>query len=236
MTNPSVSVRVEGEYACFSRPEMKVERVSYEVITPSAARGILDSILWKPEMRWHVTRIQVLKPIRFIALKRNEVQSKVTVRGSSGVLSWMSDPSQYRPQMAGAGSDDVTQRNTLALRDVAYIITAEPIVHDQSGDNTPQKYAEMFNRRVKKGQCHSMPALGCREFVAEFCAPNGDLPIDYSRDLGMMLYDIIFDPAGDNRPVFFRGKLERGTLDTRIDHVIEDPELRREVMACSYKR
>jgi CRISPR-associated protein Cas5d len=233
-----VRVRVSGEFACFSRPECKVERLSYEVMTPSAARGVLDAISWKPEMRWHVRRIEVLKPIRFIGLKRNEVQTKVALKGKEGVLAWMKDPASYRPQPAGAGSDDATPRSTVALRDVAYIIEAEPIVFNGAGDNTPAKYVAMLNRRVEKGQCHFQPALGCREFAARFEPPSPqDSPISDTRDLGLMLYDIIFrQPQGENRPVFFRARLENGVLDTRADTAVEEAETRREVLACSYNR
>lgn len=231
-----VEVKVSGEYACFSRPEMKVERVSYEVPTPSAARGMLDAILWKPEMRWHVLRIDVLKPIRFIALKRNEVQSKIPMRG--GALTWMKDSSKFVPQTAGAGSDDATPRNTLALRDVSYIIRAAPLVFDRSGDNTPKKYVEMFRRRVEKGQCHSVPCLGCREFAARFEPPEGgETPIDETLDLGMMLYDIVFNPDEKSwRPVFFPARMERGTVVTDAEKALADAKVRREVLSCSYRR
>ncbi len=237
MSNSFVRVKVSGDFACFSRPEMKVERVSYEVVTPSAARGILDAILWKPEMRWHIRKIEVLRPIRFQALKRNEIQSKISVGGKDGVMAWMSEPSKYRPQSAGAGSKDGTPRNTLALRDVSYIIEAEPIIFDYSGDNTPRKYVEMFQRRVKKGQCHSVPCLGCREFMARFePVEDDDQPIADFRDLGMMLYDIIFDPEGDNnRPIFFHAKMEGGIVNTKIHAAFTDEQLRKEVLSCSYK-
>lgn len=234
---PTVRVKASGDLACFSRPEMKVERVSYEVMTPSAARGILDAIAWKPEMRWHVLQIEVLKPIRFIGLKRNELQSKVAVKGSEGILAWVKDPSRYRPQPAGAGSEDATPRNTLALRDVAYVIEAEPIVFNTSGDNTPEKYAAILKRRVEKGQCYLPPVLGCREFAARFELPSeSDHPISDSLDLGMMLYDIIFHPDyKDNRPVFFRARLDHGVLNTDSTQVLEDEFLRKELLSCSYK-
>lgn len=238
MSNPFVRVKVSGEFACFSRPEMKVERVSYEVMTPSAARGILDAIIWKPEMRWHIRSIEVLKPIRFQALKRNEIQSKIAIRGPAGVQAWMRNPAIYKPQPAGAGSEDATPRNTLALRDVSYVIEAEPVVFDKSGVNTPVKYVEMLHRRVSKGQCHSVPSLGCREFVARFePVEAGDRPIEETRDLGLMLYDIIFDPEGrNNRAVFFHAKLENGVLNTMAHTVISDDQLRKEVLSCSYRR
>lgn len=234
MAATRVRVKVGGELACFSRPEAKVERVSYEVMTPSAARGILDSILWKPEMRWHVQRIEVLKPIRYISLKRNEIQSKIAPKTVGG---WMKDPSGYQPQPAGAGSKEATPRSTLALRDVCYVIEAEPVVFNRTGDNTPQKYAAMFQRRVDKGRFFVPPCLGCREFAAHFESPvEGDFPIDESRDLGLMLYDIAFDGnGGANRPVFFRARLESGVLDTRIESAIPDESLRQEVLKCSFK-
>ena len=241
MTDLAVSVKVTGEYACFTRPEMKVERVSYEVPTPSAARGILDAILWRPEMRWHIRSISVLRPIRFQKLKRNEIQSKIPLKDKKhgyGLLSWMNDPTTYSPQPAGAGSTDVTQRNTVALRDVAYVITAEPVVFDSSGDNTPQKYVCMFNRRLGKGQCHSQPYLGCREFAGYFEPPTAeDTPITDSRPLGLMLYDIIFDPSSArNVPVFFRAEMREGVIYTDAQKVIEDANLRKEVLKCSCKR
>lgn len=231
-----VEVKIGGEFACFSRPEMKVERVSYEVPTPSAARGMLDAILWKPEMRWHVLSIDVLKPIRFIALKRNEVQSKVPMK--DGVLAWMKDPAKFTPQAAGAGSKDATPRNTLALREVSYIVRAEPVVFERTGDNTPKKYIEMFRRRVEKGQCHSVPCLGCREFPARFEPPDGtEAPIGETLDLGMMLYDIVFDPDAKTwRPVFFPARMERGRVVTEVARALADETVRREVMACSYRR
>lgn len=230
-----VRVKVNGEFACFSRPEMKVERVSYEVMTPSAARGILDAILWKPEMRWHVCKIEVLKPIRFQALKRNEMENKISTRS---VRAWMQDPNSYKPQVVGSGLEGTTPRNTLALKNVSYIIEAEPIVFDLTGDNTPTKYVEMFNRRVKKGQCHSTPCFGCREFVAHFEQPQEDeSSIQDSRDLGWMLYDIIFDPDGkDNRAVFFEATMENGVVHTAVEKVLADEQQRKEVLSCSYRR
>jgi CRISPR-associated protein Cas5d len=237
MNNHRVRVKVSGNFACFSRPEMKVERVSYEMITPSAARGVLDAILWKPEMRWHILKVEVLKPIRFQALKRNEIQSKITISGPQGINTWRADTSKYQPQSAGAGSNEATPRNTLALKDVAYIIEAEPIIFDPSGNNPPQKYIEMLNRRVEKGQCFHRPCLGCREFAADFELPDGkEQPIEDTRDMGLMLYDIIFDPAGgNNQPVFFHAVMKKGILDTCIHHALTDESLRKEVLSCSCK-
>lgn len=232
-----VRVRVSGPLACFTRPEAKVERLSYDLPTPSAARGILDSICWRPQMRWHIRAVEVLKPVKTIALKRNEVQSKVTVKGKSGIAGWMADPSSYTPFPAGAGSEEGTPRNTVALKDVAYVIEAEPIIFDPTGDNTPQKYVSMLSRRVEKGQCHMRPCFGCREFAAEFGPPDPDeRPIRENRDLGLMLYDIAFDPAGkEHKAVFFEARLENGRMETRAHEVIPDDTLRRRLLACSYR-
>jgi CRISPR-associated protein Cas5d len=229
-----VRIKVSGEFACFTRPEAKVERVSYPLLTPSAGRNILDSICWRPEMRWIVTRISVLKPIRYLSVRRNEVQSKIS---PSIVKGWMSDPSRYKPLAAGAGSNtEGTPRNSLLLRDVAYIIEAYPIVFDKSGDNTPMKYISMLERRVEKGQCFQRPSLGCREFAANFSLPEeADRPISVTEDFGRMLYDIIFRPEG-NQAVFFDARLIDGAMDTRPDFVLGDDARRQEVLQCSYRR
>ena len=205
--------------------------MSYECPTPSAARNILDAICWRPQMRWIVTSIAVLKPIRYQSIRRNELQSKLsggTVRG------WMSAPETFEPVLAGAGAGtDGTPRNSLVLRDVAYIINAYPHVYDPNGDDKPIKYVEMFNRRVTKGQCFSQPVLGCREFPARFeHAGAGDTPIPISLEIGHMLYDIIFR-RDSNQAVFFKAKLDNGTLASDPFTVITDPERREALLACS---
>jgi CRISPR-associated protein Cas5d len=229
----SVRVRVSGDYACFTRPETKVERFSYPVMTPSAARNVLDAICWRPQMRWVVTHITVLKPIRFLSMLRNEVQSKLS---PASIKKWMRDPSEFAPLVAGAGQGtDGTPRNTTLLRDVAYWIDAHPLVFDASGDNSPTKYIEMMKRRVEKGQCFTRPYLGCREFAADFSAPRADdRPIEDTIELGRMLYDIAFLPAG-NRAAFFEARLQNGVLDTRPDLVLAGDASRREVLSCSYR-
>ena len=234
MPIPNVCVRVSGEFACFTRPEAKVERFSYPVITPSAARNLLDAICWRPQMRWIVTRITVLKPIRLMSVLRNEVQSKLA---PGAVKRWMRDGSSFEPLMAGAGNGtDGTPRNTTLLRDVAYWIDAYPQVFDTSNDNTPTKYVEMLRRRVEKGQCYQRPYLGCREFAAEFSLPReDDRPIEDSMELGRMLYDIAFLPEG-NRAAFFEARMEHGVIDTRPEVVLTDQDRRQEVLACSYRR
>jgi CRISPR-associated protein Cas5d len=184
-------------------------------------------------MRWVVTRITVLKPIRFLSVLRNEVQSKLS---PAAVKKWMRDPSEFTPLLGGAGQGtDGTPRNTTLLRDVAYWIDAYPLVFDTSG-NSPTKYVEMMKRRVEKGQCFTRPYLGCREFAADFGAPQADdRPIEDSIEIGRMLYDIAFLPAG-NRAAFFEARLKNGVLDTRPDLALAEEGRRQEVLSCSYKR
>jgi CRISPR-associated protein Cas5d len=230
--HPYIRVRVSGPLACFTRPEAKVERVSYDVMTPSAARGLLEAILWKPQMRWIVRRIEVHRPIVFQAIRRNEVQSKISPRAVKG---WQKTPSSFAPMVAGAGTSEGTPRGTLALREVAYVIEAIPHVFTPNDADTPTKYMAMFNERVARGQCFQRPYFGCREFAADFEAPRQDeRPIDETRDLGLMLYDVVFRNKGAaNRPVFFQARLEKGVLDTRPETALADAGVREEVLACS---
>ena len=203
-----IAVHVWGEYACFTRPEMKVERVSYDVPTPSAARGILESILWKPAIEWRVQIIEVLKPIRWATIRRNEV-------GSQG--SWkLAKQAMNRGQLADGITveDDRQQRAALVLRDVAYVIHAEFLMTERAGLNDNEgKFLDMFWRRVKKGQCYRRPYLGTREFAAHF----GPVPEQYEaipevRDLGWMFYDFDYSttPPGDR---FFRAELRNGGIE-----------------------
>lgn len=202
---PPVEVRVWGDLACFTRPEMKVERVSYDVMTPSAARGILEAIFWKPEFSWRVREIAVLKPISHFSILRNEVKSKASDRSAR---SW---------QEHGGGffaEDDRAQRHTLALRDVAYVIRGSVAVKPEAEEH-PEKYREQFRRRVARGQCFHTPYLGCREFAASF----GDVdpsqgPIDLTDDLGLVLFDLDYasDGSGRGTPRFFQARLDHGIL------------------------
>ncbi len=190
--NVSVSVKVWGEYACFTRPELKVERVSYTVPTPSAARGILEAILYKPEFRWQIEEIQVLKEIQFINLRRNEVQGVISSRN---VESAMGGTRKLSPLMADDTDNEGegrTQRQTIALRNVAYVIKAGINLFTRDKDvNLAKKYSEQFKRRVEKGQCFHQPFFGCREFVAGFSLPDGsETPISRSQELGWMVYDV----------------------------------------------
>lgn len=234
MSKLSVRVRVAGRYACFTRPETKVERFTYPVMTPSAARNLLDAICWRPQMRWVVTAIAVLKPIRTFSVLRNEVQSKLA---PSTVKKWMRDPASFEPLVVGAGQDtDATPRNTTLLYDVAYWIDAYPLVFDAGSDgtNTPVKYVEMMKRRAEKGQCFQRPYLGCREFAAEFSPPrDDDCPIGESLEIGRMLYDVAFAPDG-NRAVFFDARLVDGILDTDPEHVFADESRRAALLRCTH--
>jgi CRISPR-associated protein Cas5d len=153
------------------------------------------------------------------------------------VKRWMADPSLFQPLVAGAGAGtDGTPRNTLLLRDVAYVLEAYPLVFSTAGDNTPQKYSAMLMRRAEKGQCYQQPSLGCREFAGRFEPADGsEQPQAITEDLGRMLYDIIFRPQ-ENRPVFFSARLDQGIMDTRPEVVLRDSAQREEVLKCSYKR
>lgn len=222
-------LEVSGPYACFTRPEMKVERVSYDVVTPSAARAIFEAILWKPAIRWRVRRIEVLAPIRWVSVRRNEV-GKVASPRSNGIF-----VEEERQQRAG-----------LFLRDVKYRLFAvfEFIPPDQRGkvlnpvpeylldtdevqelrkpdvrkDETEAKYASMFERRATKGQCFHQPYLGCREFAAAFRLVQSQAepatPIAETRDLGWMLYDLDYSNPADPKPFFFRARLDNGAINT----------------------
>lgn len=205
-------LELSGPWACFTRPEMKVERVSYDVMTPSAARACFEAILWKPAIRWHVRRIEVLKPIRWINLRRNEVASVVSTRNvESAMKNGNGDLGLYI-------EDDRQQRAGLFLRDVAYRIHADlEFLRERDPDASPMKYQEMFERRASKGQCVNQPYLGCREFAADFRLvgdPAAEPPaIDETRDLGFMLHDLDFTQPNDPQPRFFRAALNRGVVE-----------------------
>ncbi len=222
----TIHLRTWGDLACFTRPEMKVERVSYQVMTPSAARGLLEAILYKPQFRWRVRRIAVKKPVRFLAFRRNEVKSRLS-------------PRKPEPLFA---DEDRTQRNTLALRDVEYVIEAsmhltplaglprrKPANDEDNGDDTPVKYLAMFQRRAEKGQCFAQPCFGCREFPAHFeladaAAMQVNTGTNPDTDLGLMLYDVFnLDVPKDQPPgkvekpqpriTFFPARLKDGVLN-----------------------
>ncbi|WP_310599227.1 type I-C CRISPR-associated protein Cas5c [Desulfobulbus sp.] len=236
-------LEVAGEFACFTRPEMKVERVSYDVITPSAARAIFDAILWKPAIFWRIHRIEVLRPIRWASIRRNEV---------AGVAS---------PRSEGIFIEDARQQRAgLLLRDVQYRLYAEfefippekrakvmnPVpewltdevereMYRQAeeaalrSDEKEAKYAAMFERRAQKGQCFNQPYLGCREFACSFRLvknPGAEpgQPIADSRDLGFMLYDMDYSNSKDVKPMFFRAEMKNGVIMVPAS---DSPEVRR---------
>lgn len=207
-TSPTLALRASGPVACFTAPEFKAERVSYPVITPSAARGIFEAVLWKPAIRWRIDRIKVLSPIRWIAFRRNEVSSRAAAPAAAVV-----DRGGTAPVLIV--EDDRAQRNTVALRDVDYIIEAHFELTERAGPNeTVRKFVEMFTRRLERGQHFHQPYLGCREFIAEVAPVTDDAPspIDHSQDLGLMLWGIEFAKEG-NRPRFFHARLDRGVID-----------------------
>ncbi len=206
----TVCLRVWGDYACFTRPEMKVERVSYEVITPSAARGVLEAILWKPQIIWRITQIEVLKPIRWASVRRNEVANVISTDTVKTVMN------RGKGALALYVEEDRQQRAAMVLREVDYRIHARfELTEQASADDTPAKYAAMFRRRAEKGQCFNQPYLGCREFSASFAwvdlsTPQPE-PITDSRDLGWMLYDLDYRGC-EPTPCFFRAQLDNGTI------------------------
>lgn len=229
-TGAVCSLKVWGEFACFTRPELKVERVSYPAPTPSAARGIFEAILYKPEFRWHIREISVLNPIRFITLRRNEVKGKISARN---VEQAMKGKRILAPMMADDMDNEAegrTQRQTLALRDAAYVLTAEIRVAPQAAKENPsQKFREQFLRRAARGQCFQQPYLGCREFAAHFEPASGkETPVDDSRELGWMLYDIFdLDAPAERvtdakvlervrRLALFEARLERGVMEVPV--------------------
>ena len=217
-----VRVDVRGDFALFTRPEMKSERVSYDLITPSAARGVLEAVFWHPGLKWIVDEIRVLSPIKFTTVRRNEVSSKVKAR-----VMWQAMANGGRPPYL-ATPKDIMQRASLLLTDVHYVITAhfEMTPQAAAGDN-PGKFSEMFRRRLAKGQHYHQPYLGCREFPAQLrpCENEVSLPIPEElrgeKDLGFMLYDMDYSDKTRIRPQFFRAVLRDGVLDLRGVEVYE---------------
>jgi CRISPR-associated protein Cas5d len=206
---------VRGDFACFTRPEMKVERVSYDVITPSAARALFECIFWKPAVRWQVRRIELLAPVRWVNLRRNEVKSKVS---ASNVANAMAAGSTEGVTIYADDNDERVQRAGLFLRDVAWRVHAElQVLAERTDPEPPQKFFAVFERRARSGQCVNQPYLGCREFAARVRMVE-DLaaeppPLDETRDLGWMLHDLDFARIDDPQPVFFRAEMNRGVIE-----------------------
>lgn len=209
-----VKLLVSGRYACFTRPEMKVERVSYDIMTPSAACGILEAVYWKPEIRWQVDRIHVLKEIRFENIRRNELASKLPMTSISKA---MKDGISSIDLFV---EDDRQQRAALVLRNVEYVIEAHFELTGKGKDDDPGKHLGMFERRAKQGQCFHRPYLGCREFPAEFAWADEIPPSVHKggRDLGYMLHHIDF--ADNMQPYFFRAVMNNGVVNCNGQEVL----------------
>lgn len=205
----TVKLHVWGDYACFTRPDLKVERVSYDCITPSAACGVLQAIHWKPAIRWVVDKIHVLKPIRFQSIQTNEIKSKASTAAARRAMA-TGDTSLVCNEV----SSDRAQRSSLVLRDAAYVIEAHFEMTDQAGpSDNPGKHADIFRRRASKGQCFKQPCLGLRDYSAAFelvdDAPASEL-VGTERELGLMLYEFDYEKR---LPVFFRARMKDGVLD-----------------------
>lgn len=221
-----IKLHVWGDFACFTRPEMKAERVSYDVMTPSAARGVLEAIYWKPQIRWTIDRLHVLRPIRWMNIRRNEVGAKVSASGAATAMK------RGRGSLGLLVEENRQQRASLVLRDVGYLIEAHFVV--LSSDDGAEKHYAMFCRRARQGQCFHRPYLGCREFAAQFALvedgdalPPSDLsPTERDRDLGFMLYDLDYTPDKKGAVIdghsgkrlnpeakFFRARLDDGIID-----------------------
>ena len=212
----SVSVEVWGDYALFSRPEMKVERVSYDVMTPSAARGLLESIYWHPGMKWKVDRIRVCAPIRFTNIRRNEVKDIVSASKARTVM-------ERGGEMYLATPDSIQQRAAMVLRDVHYVIDAHfDMTMRASVTDNPGKFQDIMRRRVEKGQFYHQPCFGVREFPAHF-RPCTELPpcpeeLKGEKDLGWVLLDLDYSDKENITPRFFRAVLKDGVLDVPPMH------------------
>ena len=207
----SISVEVWGSFACFSRPEMKVERVSYDMMTPSAARGLLDAILWHPGMKWVIDRIHVCAPIRFTNIRRNEVKDTISARKAHTVM-------EKGGELYLTTPDSIQQRAAMVLRDVRYVIDAHfEMTENASPTDNPGKFQDMMCRRVEKGQFYHQPCFGVREFPAHFkpCTQYPAYPEELlgERDLGWMLLDMDYSDPENITPHFFRAVLHDGVLE-----------------------
>ena len=206
----SIRMEVWGEYASFNRPELKVERVTYDVPTPSAARGIIESAYYHPGLKWIVDRIYVLNPIQFTNIRRNEVKSKVLA--SNAYAAMIGNGKELYISTA----QDIQQRAAIMLKDVHYVFEAHfEMTEKANPTDNPGKFQDIIKRRLRKGQCFSQPYLGTRECTAHFRLwEGGQIPtIQESRDLGFMLYDMDYSDPADIRPMFFRARMENGVID-----------------------
>lgn len=215
-----VKVKVWGDYALFSRPELKVERYSYDVITPSAARGILEAIYWHPGLRWNIDRIYVNNPICFTSVRRNEVKSKVSASNVLQVYNGADKPLYINTK------NEIVQRASTILCDVCYVIEAHFEMTEKANEtDNPGKFKDIMMRRLRRGECYHMPYFGCREFPAHFClCEEEEIHTAYDdvseRDLGLMLYDMDYSNKDNIQAMFFRAVLKKGVLDLRNCEVI----------------
>lgn len=209
-----IRVLVQGKRACFTRPEFKSERVSYDVITPSAARGLIESIYWKPAISWHIDRIEVLNEIKFDTFRRNELAGKLSYAEAKKAM--------CDGDLACAVASSARQQRAMTyLRDVAYVIDAHFTMTSHAGESdTPEKHYNIVLRRLRKGQCFTQPVLGCREFPASVSllergdeVAKGFYSQSGERDLGFMLYDLDFSNQESPAPLFFRAKMIDGVVD-----------------------
>lgn len=215
-----VKVKVWGDYALFSRPELKVERYSYDVMTPSAARGILEAIYWHPGLRWNIDRIYVKNPICFTSVRRNEVKSKVSASNVLQVYNGADKPLYINTK------NEIVQRASTILCDVCYVIEAHFEMTEKANEtDNPGKFKDIMMRRLRRGECYHMPYFGCREFPAHFClCEEEEIHTAYDdvneRDLGLMLYDMDYSNKDNIQAMFFRSVLKKGVLDLRNCEVI----------------
>ena len=215
-----VKIRVWGDYALFSRPELKVERCSYDVITPSAARGILDAVYWHPGMKWVIDKIYVKKPIRFTSVRRNEIKHKISASNVMQVYNGAKKP------LLLSTKADIVQRASLLLYDVEYVIEAHfEMTSKANKTDNPGKFKDIIMRRFRRGECFHMPYFGCREFPANFClCEEESIKTAYEdveeKDLGYMLFDIDYTDKNDLKPMFFRAVMKKGVLDLRDCEVV----------------
>lgn len=215
-------VEAWGDMALFTRPELKVERYSYDIMTPSAARGMLESVYWHPGMRYVIDHIHVLNPIEFTSVRRNEVKSKASSRDMRSAAEGK------KPLPHIYTGDEIVQRASVVLTNVRYVVEAhfEMTPKANEGDN-PGKFCDMFRRRLAKGQCYSQPYFGCREFAANLapyegeCPPQGAYSNVAEKDLGLMLYDIDFSDPADYKPMFFRAVMRYGVVDVAGSEVLK---------------
>lgn len=205
-----IQLEVWGDYALFSRPELKVERMSYDVPTPSAARGLVEAIYYHPGLCWHIDRVHVLEPIRFVSVRRNEVDSKLPATAARAAAQGGKSPLYL------VSSQSIVQRASLVLKKVHYVIEAHFTMTERAapGDN-PGKFQDIVTRRMERGQCFHTPYFGCREFPAYFRRwSGGPVPaIDETRDLGLMLYDFDYTDPKNITPTYFRARLDHGVVN-----------------------